>query len=183
MKKLLSWIVCIALASSVAGRADAQPLPASDPPGWREMASVLRHPRCMNCHTFTEFPRQGDDRHRHQQHVLRGPDNHGAPTLHCTACHQTVNMADGRVPGAPNWHLAPLSMGWEGLSDAQLCEVLKDRRKNGDRDLQALSDHMTGDALVQWAWSPGRRLPPSVSQADFHSAVRRWAASGGACPQ
>jgi hypothetical protein len=35
------------------------------------MAEVPRHPRCMNCHTVTEFPRQGNDRHRHQQMVAR----------------------------------------------------------------------------------------------------------------
>ena len=69
---------------------------------------VLRHPRCMNCHTFTDFPRQGDDRHRHVQMVVRGPNNTGFPTLQCSACHQTTNVADGAVPGAPNWHLAPL---------------------------------------------------------------------------
>ncbi len=26
---------------------------------FRQMAAVLQHPRCMNCHTRTEFPRQG----------------------------------------------------------------------------------------------------------------------------
>ncbi|MEO6410024.1 MAG: hypothetical protein ABIO45_14895 [Burkholderiaceae bacterium] len=174
--------VALVVLLAALGPAVAQSPAPVDPPGWREMASVLRHPRCMNCHTFTEFPRQGDDRHRHQQLVMRGPDNRGAPTLHCAACHQTSNIADGRVPGAPNWHLAPLSMGWEGLSDARLCEVLKDRRKNGDRNLQALSDHMTEDALVQWAWSPGLRLPPTVPQAQFHAAVQRWVGSGGPCP-
>ncbi len=150
--------------------------------GWPEIARVLRHPRCMNCHTVTEFPRQGDDRHRHQQLVMRGPDNHGAPTLRCSACHQGSNVADGKVPGAPNWHLAPLAMGWEGLDDARLCAALKDPRRNGDRDLPALSHHMTDDALVQWAWRPGARVAPDVAQADFHAAVRRWVAAGGPCP-
>jgi hypothetical protein len=46
----------------------------------------------------------------------------------------------------------------------------------------ALVRHMTSDALVQWAWSPGKRASPSVSQFDFHEAVKRWAVTGAACP-
>ncbi len=38
---------------------------------------VLRHPRCMNCHSQGDFPRQGDDSHRHTMNVRRGPDGHG----------------------------------------------------------------------------------------------------------
>ena len=150
---------------------------------FKRMAEVLRHPRCMNCHTFTDFPRQGDDRHRHVQRVVRGPDNSGFPTLQCSACHQTVNVADGAVPGAPNWHLAPLSMGWEGLSDQALCRTLKDTRKNGGKSIDALVHHMTDDALVQWAWNPGGRALPPLAQAEFHRTVRRWAETGAVCPR
>ena len=35
---------------------------------------VLRHPRCMNCHSAGDFPRQGDDSHQHTMQVRRGPD-------------------------------------------------------------------------------------------------------------
>ena len=61
--------------------------------------------------------------------VVRGPDGRGTPTLKCSTCHQTVNTAAGRVPGAPHWQLAPRSMVWEG-SDADLCRALKDPAKN-----------------------------------------------------
>ncbi len=54
------------IAAGALGLASAVAAQPAVPPGWTEVASVLRHPRCMNCHTFTEFPRQGDDRHRHQ---------------------------------------------------------------------------------------------------------------------
>src|SRR5205807_7256450 len=30
-----------------------------------EFVSVLRHPRCMNCHSQGDLPRQGDDGHPH----------------------------------------------------------------------------------------------------------------------
>lgn len=149
---------------------------------FKQIADVLRHPRCMNCHPVGDKPRQGDDRHLHRQQVVRGPANQGFATLQCSACHQATNVAGGAVPGAPHWHLAPRSMGWEGLSDAALCGALKDTRKNGGKSVAALVLHMTDDALVQWAWDAGGRAPPPLSQAEFHRVVRRWAATGAACP-
>jgi hypothetical protein len=147
------------------------------------ITEVLRHPRCLNCHPSGDVPRQGDDRHRHRMLVARGPDDRGTTTLKCSTCHQSANAADGRVPGAPHWQLAPRSMGWEGLSDADLCRTLKEPAKNRGRSVRALVEHMTGDALVQWAWSPGERTPPAIGQREFHELVRRWAQTGAACPQ
>ena len=34
---------------------------------------VLRHPRCMNCHSQGDYPRKGDDSHPHTMDVHRGP--------------------------------------------------------------------------------------------------------------
>jgi hypothetical protein len=147
------------------------------------MTDVLRHPRCLNCHPSGDFPRQGDDRHRHRMLVTRGPDDHGNATLRCSTCHQTANSPAGLVPGAPHWGLAPRNMGWEGLSDADLCRALTDPARNRGRTVPALVEHMTGDALVQWAWQPGARSAPPVGQQEFHALVRRWAATGAACPQ
>jgi hypothetical protein len=146
------------------------------------VAEVLRHPRCLNCHPSGDVPRQTDDRHLHRMLVMRGADDRGTPAMRCSTCHQTVNTADGRVPGAPSWHLAPRTMGWEGLSDGELCLLVKDPKRNGGKTLPALVHHMTTDALVQWAWNPGTRQVPPVTQHDFHEAVRRWAATGAACP-
>lgn len=151
-------------------------------PLFQPLYDVLTHPRCLNCHTNTEFPRQGDERKRHAQLVVRGPDNHGAETLQCSACHQDKNVADDAVPGAPHWALAPLSMGWEGLNAVELCQAVKDRRKNGDRSLDDLFHHMSEDALVLWGWSPGkgRTLPP-LSQPEFVQALQAWVDAGGPC--
>ncbi|HWN15556.1 MAG TPA: hypothetical protein VNU02_16945 [Candidatus Dormibacteraeota bacterium] len=149
---------------------------------WARMAEVLRHPRCLNCHPIGDAPRQADDRHLHRMLVMRGADDRGTPAMRCATCHQTVNTADGRVPGAPHWHLAPRSMGWEGLGDGELCRTLKDPARNGGRSVVALVHHMTTDPLVQWAWSPGKRPAPPVSQFEFHEAVKRWAVTGAACP-
>ena len=114
------------------------------------IAKVLRDPRCMNCHPVGDRPRQGDDRHFHLQNVTRGLDDMGFVNLRCSACHRDENNSYSGLPGAPNWHLAPLSMGWEGLNDGQLCTVLKDKSKNGDRDIAALVEHMSSDKLVLW---------------------------------
>ena len=151
---------------------------------YQKVAEVLRHPRCMNCHTVTEFPRQGDDRHRHHQMVVRGPANSGAPAMQCASCHQAKNSQDGKVPGAPHWQLAPLSMAWEHLkTDGDLCRALLNPKTNGKRDVPKLVTHMTEDALVQWAWAPGERKPPPITQEEFHQFVKIWADNGAACPK
>ncbi len=59
---------------------------------------VIKHPRCMNCHTVTDYPRQGDERRRHLFNVARGPDDHGAPGLQCTACHLETNTTSPAYP-------------------------------------------------------------------------------------
>ena len=46
-------------------------------------------------------------------------------------------------------------MGWQGRSLPQICEQIKDRARNGGRDMAALVQHMAEDSLVGWAWSPG----------------------------
>lgn len=151
-------------------------------PLFQPLYEVLTHPRCMNCHTVTDFPRQGDERRRHDQLVVRGADNHGAPTLQCSACHQDENVADDAVPGAPHWALAPLSMGWEGLDERGLCNALKDTSKNGNRSLEDLFEHMTKDELVLWGWTPGgNRTTPPLGRSAFEEALKAWVDAGGPC--
>jgi hypothetical protein len=178
---LLGGAVVLVGASAALAQTDPAKRDESER-AFARIAEVLRHPRCMNCHPVGDSPRQTDDRVRHRMLVARGPDDHGTPAMRCTTCHQTVNTADGRVPGAPHWHLAPRSMGWEGLSDGDLCRAVKDPKRNGGRSIASIVKHMTTDALVQWAWSPGPRTIPPLSQSDFHQAVRQWAAGGAACP-
>src|SRR5215213_7490243 len=80
---------------------------------WDQVYSVLISRRCINCHTATNYPQQGDDRHRHFANVIRGPEGKGVPALTCIGCHQETNADSTGVPGGPNWHLAPLSMQWQ----------------------------------------------------------------------
>src|SRR6266496_2255560 len=58
---------------------------------WGQVYSVLTHPRCINCHTASNFPQQGDDRHRHFANVVRGPEGKGVVALQCVTCHQESN--------------------------------------------------------------------------------------------
>lgn len=171
-------------AAPAPAAAQAQTPPAADPALFDPIASVVTHPRCLNCHQ-EEFPRQTDARIRHTQMVVRGKDGHGAPTLQCQSCHQAANSADGKVPGVATWHLAPLSMKWEGLSKAQICEQLKDPRRNGNRrTAHEVIDHMRVDPLVIWAWNPGAgRSTPVISHERFVKALEVWADAGMPCPK
>jgi len=152
---------------------------------FRQIAQVMRSPRCMNCHTATDFPRQGERGRRHDQLVMRGADDKGAAPMLCIACHQDDNSPDGYVPGAPDWHLAPRQMSWErARGDKDMCEGLLDLKRNGNRLAKGIVIHMTNDPLVQWAWTPGRgRTAPPIGQDEFHALLQRWASTGAACPE
>jgi hypothetical protein len=160
---------------------------------WEQVYSVLTHPRCINCHTATDYPQQGDDRHRHVANVVRGPEGKGVPGLNCAGCNQETNADSTGVPGGHNWHLAPLSMRWQDLNDrplssAAVCRAVTDRSLNHNLDGPGLLKHHEEEALVKWAWSPGRRpdgamrtLPP-LTHAEFVAATRRWVEAGTPCP-
>jgi hypothetical protein len=156
---------------------------------YMQMYAVLSHPRCVNCHPRDDTPKQGLDQHIHSPPITRGPQDHGPLGLSCAACHTGANFDVARVPGAPDWHLAPASMAWEGKSAGELCRLLVDRSKNGNRDLQATVKHLTEDKLVAWGWEPGisvngkRREVVPVPKAEFNGVVTAWAKSGGACPE
>jgi hypothetical protein len=167
----------LAVASEGSGPAQTPPSATFDP-----IASVLTHPRCMNCHQ-DQSPRQGDARTVHLPLVVRGKDGHGAPTQPCQTCHQTTNTAGGFVPGVPNWRLAPLSMLWEGRSPVQICGQMKDPARNGGRRTgEQIIEHMKTDPLVLWAWNPGNdRTTPPLSHEKFVQALNEWVEAGMPC--
>ena len=150
------------------------------------LVPVLRHPRCINCHSKGDFPRQGDDSHPHAMNVRRGPEGKGVTAEKCSTCHQDQNLAGLNVPpGAPDWHLPPANMPmiWEGLTGRELCELFKDPRQNGNRtQLVQLVEHVQAP-LVAWGWNPGEgRTAIPGSHADFVAKVKQWADAGGGCP-
>jgi hypothetical protein len=161
---------------------------------WQQVYSVLTHPRCINCHTATNYPQQGDDRHRHFANVVRGPAGRGVPALQCVSCHQEANAETTGVPGAHDWHLAPLSMKWQDLNDKilsslEVCKALTNRSKNSNLGGAGLLKHHAEEPVVLWAFQPSRgidgtmRTLPPLAHQQFVEATRKWVEAGMPCPQ
>ena len=196
---LVMFVTCVALSTQagkeIMDKTSAADLKLADGLGaWEQVYSVLTSPRCINCHTATTYPQQGDDRHRHFANVIRGPAGKGVPGLNCVSCHQSENADSTGVPGGSNWHLAPLSMRWQDTNDRPLssgvvCRALVDRSRNNGLNASGLLKHHEEEPLVLWAWNPGRRpdgtmrtLPP-LTHAEFVAATRTWVDAGTPCPR
>ena len=153
-----------------------------------EMAKVLQHPRCLNCHPVDDAPRQGMAMAAHQPPVVRHDESgFGAPGMRCNTCHGAQNVAyvagSGSIPGHEPWHLAPKSMGWIGLTGGQICEQIKDPERNGGKTLAELHEHNAKDGLVGWGWEPGEgREPAPGSQKLFGELTLAWIETGAHCP-
>jgi len=147
---------------------------------------VLMSPRCMNCHPKGDVPLQGEDSHLHTQGVKRGIDGKGVYALKCANCHQPSNAAGPNMPpGNPNWHLPPanMKMVFEGKSPRELAAQLKDYKRNGNKTMAQLVEHVTSDKLVLGGWKPGegRALPP-LPHAEFAKNFKAWIDKGAYLP-
>src|SRR2546423_1259368 len=107
----------------------------------------------------------------HDPPVVRGPDDKGVVGVQCTSCHQDHNLELARVPGAPQWHLAPRAMAWVGKGAGAICEQMKDPSRNGGRTLGQNVEHKSPDPLVPRGWKPdhdrrslGRWGPPAAAR-------------------
>lgn len=148
-----------------------------------EASRVMLHPRCVNCHPGGDVPLQKAGR-LHDPPVVRGPEDRGVVGMECASCHQDRNLELSRVPGAPNWHLAPLSMAWEGKDASALCEQLKDPARNGNKTLEQIVEHSGHDALVAWGWAPGEsREPVPGTQPEYAALMAAWVETGAECPE
>ena len=154
-----------------------------------ESAKVITHPRCMNCHPASNRPLQGDDQHLHQPPVPRGDGGLGVAGNTCSACHTERNFTLSErasyqsIPGHARWGLAPIEMAWEGKSVGEICAQMKDRARNGGRDLTLLHEHIAKDDLVAWDWDPGRgRMPAPGTQARLGQLIQAWIDTGAHCP-
>lgn len=151
-----------------------------------EAGKVLQHPRCVNCHPRTDRPLQGDTMQVHQPLVTRGKDDHGAVGMQCSTCHGLKNFAATptiSVPGHENWHVAPIAMAWEGKSLREICQQVKDPKRNGGKSIAQIVEHMAHDSLVGWGWQPGvGRAPAPGTQNQFGELIQAWADAGAGCP-
>jgi hypothetical protein len=148
-----------------------------------EASRVLLHPRCSNCHPDGDVPLQGMQMAAHQPPVTRGTESRGVVGMECATCHQDRNLAHARVPGAPDWHVAPREMAWVGKSPRHICEQMKDPKRNGGKSLAQIVEHNAHDKLVGWGWDPGHgREPAPGSQEQFGAIVAAWVETGAECP-
>ena len=155
-----------------------------------EAGKVLLDPRCLNCHPKDRQPTQGNDMHPHMPPMHAATSGRGERGLACESCHQKTNTATNAkaiasVPGGgnPHWALPPASMSWQGKTLSEICEQLKDRKRNGDHDLEGIHHHVATDPLVAWAWNPGPgRRPAPGSQKEFADLIGAWVQTGGHCP-
>ncbi len=73
-------------------------------------------------------------------------------------------------------------MAWIGKTPHDLCEQIKDEKRNGGKSLEAIVEHSAHDPLVAWGWNPGPREPAPGTQASFGDLVAAWVKTGAACP-
>ena len=151
---------------------------------FQEAGKVIFSPRCMNCHPAGERPTQTDRMRPHQPLVVRGDGGMGPPGgLACTTCHHEANYDPAGVPGNPKWALAPAEMAWQGKTLGQICVQIKDKDRNGGKDMAALIKHMADDELVGWGWDPGAgRTPAPGTQKQFGELIKAWGDAGATCP-
>ena len=188
LSSLIPWVAARGMERARAQLVH-QGIPREDDVGaaaaFEAIVPVLHHPRCMNCHSTGDFPRQGDDSHRHTMQIRRGPEGQGANAVRCSTCHQDHNLVGLHMPpGAPDWYLPSpaMPMIWEGLTDHQLCELFKDPQRNGNRTPAQIVEHMH-TPLVLWGWTPGDgRSPVPTPQNAVLAKIQEWAEKGAACP-
>jgi hypothetical protein len=176
-------LVAVLPATAALSQALSSPNPIDGLAAWDKIAAVMQHPRCLNCHQL-EAPLRGDSRSPHIPRVTRGPDDYGPSAMRCANCHSlTGNNPSSGVPGAPSWALARATMSWQGLSRGDICRAIKDRKRNGNRSLEAIIGHIERDSLVLWAFNPGKgRKPIPISHDAFVDFVKAWVARGAPCP-
>ena len=182
---LVSLVLLGACAPKVDPEQKAQGLAA-----FATVEKVFQHPRCSNCHIPGDAPLQFDAQTPHMMNVVRGPKGEGAPGLPCASCHGEANLPESygpnAPPGAPHWSLPPpeQKMAWIGVPAHELCSMIQDRKRNGDRDMEAMFKHVAEDKLVLWGWAPGgNRVPVPVPHDQFVRAFRTWMDAGAPCPQ
>ena len=168
-----------------AGAAWAQPAALSSFQAFQKAATVIRHPRCLNCHIPGDQPLIGENGEVHPMRVQRGPDGKGMLVLRCSTCHQDTNgELPHSPPGTKGWQLPDPKnrLAWAGLDDQKLCRGILTVLKNGGQPRDKIADYMNSDPRVLWAWDPGPgREKPSMERLEFVELIRTWIEKGASC--
>jgi hypothetical protein len=74
-------------------------------------------------------------------------------------------------------------MIWQGFTDSQICQSIKDPKQNKNRNIEQLVEHLAEDKLVMWGWNLGEgRSPIPTPHDEFVSKVKAVAGRGSALP-
>ena len=141
--------------------------------GWRsrvmfnEIAKVLTHPRCMNCHPAGEIR----CRARTVTNICR---RRGAKTSlqvrSAPPARLVTTTRTSQSPRPPPTKASPAIRAgasrrcrwlWQGKSIGDICRQVKDVSRNGGRDLALLQEHIAKDDLVAWGSNPGPGREPA----------------------
>ena len=163
---------------------------------WARIEAVVTHPRCANCHVGPDntpvWTIVGENKSRpHGMNINADASRIGARELPCWTCHMT-SAAPNTVAHAPPhagipWQLAPVDFVWYGKTGAEICQQMRDPKRNGGRDVAGLVEHLRHDAaqrgFIPWGWKPGggRPTPPGTFE-DHVRDVQIWGAAGQPCP-
>jgi mono/diheme cytochrome c family protein len=197
---VVPFVAAVTITTSVvtnaAGNVTINPLPdgsVSTQEGlkhWARIYQVFSHPRCANCHTgasgipMWSGPSYGQAR-PHGMNIHAGTTRIGAETLVCSTCHGKRNSTEAHGPPGVDmpWRLAPPEADWFGKTSVQICEQVRDPKRNGDRTYLEIAKHLDHDLILHWAWAPGPgREPAPMSLQENVNDILAWGAAGMPCP-
>lgn len=129
----------------------------------------FHHARCLTCHQFNTYKRQGLTYTTHRSRYL------------CAQCHRPDLI--GSPPGT-EW-MAPSGMDYTGFSAAATCRLIK-QRIGIDPDGKKLAQHLLADGRIQWAFDSGmtpggQRAPVPGGYDAFRQDVEVWIKDGMRC--
>jgi hypothetical protein len=189
MRRSLLTLMLLVGGCSGDGPKTETPTPEVGVAAFETVRAVLQHPRCQNCHPGGDAPLQGEKGIVHAQFVKRGPEGRGEVGQECTTCHGPANPSSNFGAHIPpgvseGWHMPKPEMPlvFVGVAPHDLCEQMKDPKRNGGKDMAALRKHLD-TPLVLWGWKPGfEREPVSVPYEKFVAAWETWDRAGAPCP-
>lgn len=164
---------------------------------WNKIHAVVSHPRCASCHVDDKaVPMWIGDYYGgtrpHGMNIQGGESRSGEETLPCATCHRTStkpNLVPRAAPHAGiDWMLAPAQFVWFGKTSSEICQQMRDPKRNGGRDGAGLVEHIVHDRDVQgfiaWGFDPGggRESPPGTLQQHLDDMVK-WTSAGMPCPK
>ena len=163
IRNLALCMFLLLMSSCGGGSSNSGGTAGTNPVGFSKLlAPTFTHPRCQNCHGF-EIGNAIKVRHQEL----------GRLELDCATCHFT-----------PGWRAPFQSFSFSGISDAQICQAIKNKSGN---DMAHLREIMVNSTLARWGIEDGGTLSgtlptaPPGSMAAFAVLIDQWMAGGATC--